>query len=113
MRADRPNFGPVSSARSSARICVSRNEGVPMSASVPVAEWIKRIADDERRRDAVRVKEDELTARKADLVRRNGGRMIEELRAAVTRDLEAFRDEFPGDPTRDIVAEATPLDTGF
>src|SRR5438876_588389 len=84
-----------------------------MSTSVPVAEWIKRIADDERKRDAVRLKEDELSARKADIVRRNGGRLIDELRAAVTRDVEAFRDEFAGDPSRAVVVEATPLDSGF
>ena len=84
-----------------------------MSTSVAAADWIRRIADDERRRDAVRVKEDELTARKAELVRLNGRRLIEELRAAVTRDAEAFRDEFAGDPTRDIVVEGTSDDGGF
>ena len=72
-----------------------------------VADWIKRIADDERKRDAVRVKEDEMTARKADLVRRNGQRLIDELRATVTRDVEAFRDEFAGDRARDIVVDST------
>jgi hypothetical protein len=48
-----------------------------MSTTVAVAEWIKRIADDERRRDAVRLKEEEVAARKADLVRRNGRRLID------------------------------------
>jgi hypothetical protein len=84
-----------------------------MSTSVPVADWIKRIVDDERRRDALKVKEDERSARKADLVRRNGGRLIDELRATVTRDVDAFRDEFAGDPARDVVVDATPLDGGF
>ena len=84
-----------------------------MSTSVPVADWIKRIADEERRRDAVRIKEDEQIARKAELVRRNGGRLLDELRAAVTRDVEAFRDEFPGDPARNVVVDDTPLDGGF
>jgi hypothetical protein len=83
-----------------------------MSTSV-VAEWIKRIADEERRRDSVRVRDDETAARKADLVRRNGQRVIDELRAAVTRDVEAFRDEFKGDRARDIVVEATVPDGGF
>ncbi len=68
-----------------------------MSTSVAAADWIKRIADDERKRDTVRVREDELAARKADLVRRNGRRLIDELRATVTRDVDAFRDEFVGD----------------
>ena len=74
-----------------------------MSTSVAIADWIKKIAEDERRRDAVRLKEDELSARKADLVRRNGRRLLDELRATVLRDLEAFHDEFAGDPSRDIV----------
>jgi hypothetical protein len=77
-----------------------------MSTGVAAAEWIKRVADDERRRDSVRVKEDEAAARKADLVRRNGQRLIDELRATITRDADAFRDEFPGDATRDITVEA-------
>ena len=84
-----------------------------MSASVAVADWIKRIADDERRRDMLRVREEEMAARKADLVRRNGRRLIDELRATVTRDVEAFRGEFAGDLARDIVVEATASDGGF
>jgi hypothetical protein len=84
-----------------------------MSTSVVVADWIKRIADDERKRDAVRDKEDEMAARKADLVRLNGRRLIDELRATVTRDVEAFRAEFTGDHARDIVVEATAPDGGF
>jgi hypothetical protein len=84
-----------------------------MSTSAAVADWIKRIADDERRRDTVRVREDEMAARKADLVHRNGQRIIDELRATVTRDAEAFRAEFAGDRTRDIVVEATAPDGGF
>jgi len=84
-----------------------------MSTSAVVADWIKRIADDERRRDTVRVRDDEMAARKADLVRRNGRRLLDELRAAVTRDVEAFRDEFVGDRARDIVVEAIAPDGGF
>ena len=84
-----------------------------MSTSVAVADWIKRIAADERKRDTVRVREGEMAARKADLVRRNGRRLIDELRATVTRDVEAFRDEFAGDPARAIVVEAAPPDGGF
>ena len=84
-----------------------------MSTSVAIPEWIKRIADDERKRDSVRVREDELVAKKADLVRRNGQRLVDELRATVTRDVDAFRDEFAGDPSRDIVVEAVVPDGGF
>ena len=64
-----------------------------MSRSMVVADWIKRIADDERKRDALRVQEDEKAAHKADLVRRNGQRLVDEVRATVTRDVEAFRDD--------------------
>lgn len=84
-----------------------------MSTTVAVADWIKRIADDERTRDAVRTRGDEMAGRKAELVLRNGRRLIDELRATVTRDVEAFRDEFAGDPARDVVVEATPPDGGF
>jgi hypothetical protein len=84
-----------------------------MSTSVAIADWIKKIADDERRRDAVRLKEAELSARKADLVRRNGRRLLDELRTTVLRDLEAFREEFAGDPSRDIVVDAAAPDGGF
>src|SRR5258708_22045920 len=104
MRADRPNFGPESSARSH-RAPLSRYEDIHMSTSAPVADWIKRIADEERRRDALRLKEDEQIARKAELVRRTGGRLIDELRAAVTRDVEGFREEFAGDPARNVVVD--------
>jgi hypothetical protein len=75
------------------------------TAGVVVPDWIKRIADDERKRDAVRVRDEEMAARKAELVRLNGRRLIDELRATVTRDVEAFRNEFAGDPLRDIVLE--------
>ena len=84
-----------------------------MSTSVVAAEWIKRIADDERRRDAIRVRDEDAAARKADLVRRNGRRLIDELRATVMRDIEAFREEFAGDHARDIVLEATEPGGGF
>ena len=88
-------------------------KGVDMSTSMVAADWIKRVADDERKRDAARVRDDEMAARKADLGRRNGRRLIDELRATVMRDVEAFRDEFAGDRARDIVVEATVPDGGF
>src|SRR6188474_2502915 len=85
-----------------------------MSSTVVVAaDWIKRIADDERRRDTARLREDEIAARKADLVRRNGQRLIDDLRAAVTRDVDAFCGEFVGDPARQIFVDATAPDDGF
>jgi hypothetical protein len=84
-----------------------------MSTGVVVADWIKRLVDDERKRDAVRVRAEEAAARKADLVRVLGRRLIDELRTTVTRDVEAFRDEFAGDRARDIVLEATEPEGGF
>jgi hypothetical protein len=84
-----------------------------MTTKVAVADWIRRIADDERTRDAVRAKEDEIAARKADLVSRNGRRLLDELRVAITRDVEAFREEFPGDAARHIVVDAVAPDGGF
>ncbi len=84
-----------------------------MTTGVVAAEWIKRIADDERKRDAVRIREEEMAARKADLVRQNGRRLLDELRAAVARDVEAFRCEFAGDPSRDIVFDAKEATGGF
>ena len=83
------------------------------TTNVAVAEWIKRIADEERRRDTARAKEDEMAARKVDLIRRNGRRLIDDLRATVTRDVEAFRNEFSGESARDIVVEETAPDGGF
>jgi hypothetical protein len=88
-------------------------EGDDMSTTVAIADWIKQVADDERKRDAVRSAENETVARKADLVRRNGRRLVDELRAAVTRDVQAFRDEFAGDPGRAIVVDVTAPDGGF
>jgi hypothetical protein len=84
-----------------------------MSTGVVVAEWIKRIVEDERKRDAVRAREEETAARKADLVRLNGRRLIDELRATLTRDVEAYRDEFAGDRAREIVFDDNPPDGGF
>src|SRR5258707_5837022 len=100
MGADRPIFGPGSSASHASHfrihnlapqspltaigggISTCRREGEGMSTSVAIADWIKRIADDERRRDAVRVKDDELAARKADVVRLNGRRLVDARRLA-------------------------------
>jgi hypothetical protein len=82
-------------------------------STVVVAEWIKRIADDERKRDAVRAGQKEQADRKADLVRLHGRRLIDELRATVTRDVEAFRDEFARDLSREILMDPTEAEGGF
>jgi hypothetical protein len=84
-----------------------------MSTTAIAADWIKRIAEDERQRDTLRLREDDAAARKADLVRRNGRRLIDELRATVTRDVGAFRDEFPGDLARAIAVDAMAPEGGF
>jgi hypothetical protein len=68
-----------------------------------VAEWIRRIVDDERQRDAVSAREKETATRKADLVRAHGRRLINELHTALARDVGVFRDEFAGDRARDVV----------
>jgi hypothetical protein len=86
---------------------------VIVNAGVMVADWIKRLVDDERKRDAVRAREEEAAARKAELVRFHGRRLIDDLRATVTRDVEAFRDEFAGDRARDILLDATEPEGGF
>jgi len=77
------------------------------------AEWIRRLADDERARDDARSRATEAAARKAHLVARHGQRVLDELRAAIARDVEAFRDEFPGDKTREILLETMSPDEGF
>ena len=84
-----------------------------MVTDVMIPDWIKRIVDDERARDAVRQKEEQVTARKADLVRVHGRRLIDELRTTMKRDIEAFRGAFAGDPARDIVFSDAPSDGGF
>jgi hypothetical protein len=84
-----------------------------MTTTVAIADWIKRIADDERRRDSQRIKEDEVTARNEALVRLNGRRLVDELRAAVMQDADAFRGEFPDDRARNVVVDAEMPDGGF
>ena len=76
-------------------------------------EWIARLAEDERKRDDVRLRATEAVTRKADLVRVHGQRWLDELRTTVVRDIETFRGEFPGDPARDILFEAIQSDGGF
>jgi len=81
---------------------------------VPMAgDWIKRTAEDERKRDEVRLRGTEAAARQADLVRVNGQRLVDELRTTVARDIDEFRHEFPGDQTREILFEAIQPEGGF
>lgn len=84
-----------------------------MTAGVVVSDWIKRIADEERRRDAVRVRDEELAARKADLVLLDGRRLLDELRAVIGRDVEAFRAEFAGDCAREVTLDPVEPGLGF
>jgi hypothetical protein len=84
-----------------------------MNTGHVVADWIKRVVDEERKRDAVRLREEEEAGRKADFVRVHGRRLIDELRATVARDVEAFRNEFPEDRARNIVLETTEPEGGF
>jgi hypothetical protein len=84
-----------------------------MTTGVAAADWIMRIVEDERKRDAVRARQEEAAARHADLVRVNGRRLLDELRAVVARDIEAFRAEFAGDASRAIVLDATEGNGGF
>jgi hypothetical protein len=97
----------------SARQAATGMEDVEMSASVVEAGWIQRLVDDERKRDSAAAMESELIARKAELVRINGRRLVDELRATVTRDVKTFRAEFAGDRARDVVVEGVLADGGF
>jgi hypothetical protein len=76
-------------------------------------EWITRLADDERKRDDVRLRATEAAARKAHLVAVHGQRLIDDLHTSVARDIESFRNEFPGDEARAIVFERAQPDGGF
>jgi hypothetical protein len=76
-----------------------------MGTVTVIADWIKQLAENERQRDAVRARQKETADRRADLVHVHGRRLVEELRATIGRDVEAFREEFAGDPGRAIVLE--------
>ena len=76
-------------------------------------EWIVRLADEERKRDAVRFRVTEAAARKAHLVAENGQRLVDELQTAVVHDIAAFRAEFPGDAARNITFESAQSAAGF
>jgi hypothetical protein len=77
------------------------------------SEWITALAADERKRDDERSRIADAAARKADLVRQHGRRLIDDLRMAVERDLDMFRAEFPGDTAREVIFETVQPDGGF
>lgn len=83
------------------------------TTTLVASDWVKRVAADERSRDAVRMREDESMARKATLVHVHGRKLLDELRATVVRDVDAFRNEFPGDAARELVFEGGETDAGF
>jgi hypothetical protein len=76
-------------------------------------DWIKRIAEDERKRDDIRLQGTEAAARKADIIHVHGQRLLDELRVTVERDIGEFRREFPDDQVREIVFDAVALGGGF
>jgi hypothetical protein len=80
---------------------------------MPTAEWITRLAEDERKRDGVRLRVTEAADRKAHLVAVHGQRLLDDLRTTVLRDIETFQHEFPGDAAREIRFEANDSDGGF
>ena len=84
-----------------------------MSTGVEVAGWIKRVADDERSRDAAHVEQATLAARRADLAGQRRRRLIDDLRSAMVRDTGAFRGEFAGDAARDVVVGVARADGAF
>jgi hypothetical protein len=79
----------------------------------PVVSWIKRVADDERKRDAVRLQGEEVAARKAELVRKTGRLIFDQLAAAVARDIELLAREFPDERARDLLLEVSAPRDGF
>ncbi len=75
--------------------------------------WITRLAEDERKRDEVRLRAAEVDARKAEFARVHGQRLFDELRTTLVRDIDAFRGEFPGDSAREIIFDAVLSGGGF
>lgn len=84
-----------------------------LSTTRPIAAWIARLAEDERQRDDLRLRAAEVEARKAELVRVHGQRLLDEVRTTLVRDIDGFRDEFPGDSSREIIFEAVQGGGGF
>ena len=76
-------------------------------------EWITRLAADERKRDDERSEAAAAAERRADFVRIQGRRLIDQLRSTVDRDIDAFRREFPDDLIREVILEVTDPGGGF
>ena len=74
----------------------------------PTHEWITRLADDERRRDAVISAARESAARDAAFVLAHGRGLVESLAATVATDVERFGQEFPDDRVRHMSVDAAP-----
>jgi len=72
--------------------------------------WVKRFAEEERRRDVSDRREVDALEHEADAVRAQNRALLDALRAQVARDVRAFAREFPD---RAITFEPGPLDGGF
>ena len=100
----------LASAEVTAPSSAAGRDGTMVSVT---SEWIMRLAADERKRDDARLRVTEAAALKVRLMAAHGQRLIDELRAAVVRDIGTFRKEFPGDPARDMIFEAVQPGGGF
>lgn len=78
----------------------------------PVHQWVMRLADEERKRDAVVAGAREAAARDAAFVLAYGRGLVESLVATIGSDVERFRQEFPDDPLRHMAMDAG-ADGGF
>ena len=78
----------------------------------PTHEWITRVADDERRRDAVIALATNAAAREAALVTKHGRQLLQALTAIIAGDVARFRQEFPDDPARHTMLDVA-ADEGF
>jgi hypothetical protein len=78
----------------------------------PRNEWIRRVADDERQRDAVIAAAREIVARDTAFIAAHGRALMNALAATVAGDVEHFHREFPEDPARRLTIEGRP-DEGF
>jgi len=91
----------------------SAMEDDEMSTTAAVPDWIRRIVDEERAREAVRTKDEEIAARKSSLIQSLGPSLVGELQATIVRDVQAFCAERVGGRERGIVVEPMPADAGF
>jgi hypothetical protein len=58
--------------------------------------WVRRFAEEERRRDAVERREVDTVAEQGEAVRARSLALLDALRTQVARDVKAFSREFPG-----------------